>query len=266
MKINWGNIWQWIKKHIWYAVLLVASSIYVTYYRFEIHQLSELNAQSLIFILWLILLLLPLFSEMEFLGVKVKREIEKSTTEVKDCIHDLQLQIMQMQISNTVATSIQIDNTLATPQKLDEMKQTASSSTPQPEDKGNDSIDMKNNHFLFEVRLALETTIRDLYEKMGFSDRAGLTQMAHKLLQSELISGVTYDILRQIIIIANRGVHGEIISNEYVSFVREMYPGIIDQLKIISSKLTPIACRMCKYVGYTTHDNVCPKCGSINIE
>lgn len=100
MRFNWKDILKWLKKHAWYIALLVASSIYVIHYRFEIHQLKEINAQNLIFILWLILLLFPLFSEMEFLGVKLKREIVKSNNEIKDAVHDLQLQIMQIANAN----------------------------------------------------------------------------------------------------------------------------------------------------------------------
>ena len=101
MKAVLMYMWKWVKKHFWYMALLCASSLYVVHYRFEIDQLTEFNAQNLIFILWLILLLFPLFSEMEFFGVKLKRELEKSTSEVKESIHDLQIQIMQTQIANT---------------------------------------------------------------------------------------------------------------------------------------------------------------------
>lgn len=74
VKLFGKKMWQFIKRKSWYMVLLIASSFYVWHYRSEIHQLKELNAQNLIFILWLLLLFWPLFSEMEFLGVKVKKK------------------------------------------------------------------------------------------------------------------------------------------------------------------------------------------------
>lgn len=66
------------------------NSTQVWCYRFDIYELKELNARNLIFILWLILLLLPLFSEMEFLGVKIKKEVQKETEEVKGLLQNLQ--------------------------------------------------------------------------------------------------------------------------------------------------------------------------------
>ena len=83
MKAFLLKVWALIKKKGWYILLLAASSGYVLFYRNEIYQLSEINARNLIFLLWLLLLIFPLISEMEFLGIKVKKEVEKSTEKVK---------------------------------------------------------------------------------------------------------------------------------------------------------------------------------------
>ena len=48
--------------------------------------------------------------------------------------------------------------------------------------------------------------------------------MVKMLLKEELISGMTSDLISQVCKIANRGVHGEIVSDEYITFVRETYP------------------------------------------
>lgn len=69
----------WIKK-AWYILLLILSSIYV-YNNFE--QLTEqcficlFNGNSLIFILWIILLIIPLFDSIEGYGLKINKEQEK---------------------------------------------------------------------------------------------------------------------------------------------------------------------------------------------
>lgn len=77
MKLFMKKLWKLIKTKCWYIILLVLSSTYVWCYRFDIYELKELNARNLIFILWLILLLLPLFSEMKLLGVKIKKRSSK---------------------------------------------------------------------------------------------------------------------------------------------------------------------------------------------
>ena len=76
----------WIKK-VWYILLLILSSIYV-YNNFE--QLAEqcficlFNGNSLIFILWIILLFIPLFDSIEGYGFKFNKEQDELGKEIKD--------------------------------------------------------------------------------------------------------------------------------------------------------------------------------------
>lgn len=68
----------WIKK-AWYILLLILSSIYVCD-NFEIlitqSFVRQFNGNSLIFILWLILLFFPLFNSIEWYGFKFSKERE----------------------------------------------------------------------------------------------------------------------------------------------------------------------------------------------
>ena len=69
----------WIKK-AWYILLLALSSIYVCCnFNTLVTQCfgCHFNGNSLIFILWLILLLLPLFNSIEGYGFKFSKEREE---------------------------------------------------------------------------------------------------------------------------------------------------------------------------------------------
>lgn len=265
------KIWQCVKRKSWYTVLLIASSLYVWHYRLEIHQLKELNAQNLIFILWLLLLFWPLFSEMEFLGVKVKKEVEKATEEVKDTVHTLQTQISQLQMSNTVANNISLGNApLPSEQKIEELLQIVrglqATHINAPVADNSIGIDGDKNVYLFKVRLEIETLLRELCEKTGHAEKMPIPmmRMVYILSKSEVINGMTCDLIGQVIKIANRGVHGEIISDEYITFVQESYPEIVRQLKFASSQLKYMTCPRCKYSGYSSNENMCPRCGYIS--
>ena len=77
-------------------------------------------------IIWVILLVLPLFSELEFLGVKVKKEVkkavEKSNEEVKASLDNLQQIVSQIQVSNSVAPQFTINSgSLPTEEKIDKL-------------------------------------------------------------------------------------------------------------------------------------------------
>lgn len=263
------KITAWLKKY-WYHILLAVSSIYVFYHRNDIYQLKELNAYNLIFLIWLLLLLSPLFSEMEFLGVKIKKEVEKANKEVNSSLKNIQSQISQIQMSNLVATNINVGNTpLPSEKKIEEMLQIVrelQSTHP------NTNMDLKNSAtgdqsaFLFKIRLNIETFLRELCEKMGYTNKTSAMMMAQFLNRKEVINGMTYDLIRQVIRIANRGVHGEIVSEQYISFVEKSYPEIIRQLSVVSSQLVKTYCPHCGYSGYSTDSHVCPQCGHVDFD
>lgn len=177
MKAFLLKVWALIKKKGWYILLLAASSGYVLFYRNEIYQLSEINARNLIFLLWLLLLIFPLISEMEFLGIKVKKEVEKSTEKVKESLQNLQAQVNQLQFTNSVETNVNVANTpLPSEQKIEELLQMVKelrSTSSMTDTNPNNSIieDSDKNVFLFKVRLGIETSLRELCEKIGCYDR-----------------------------------------------------------------------------------------------
>ena len=237
------KIWALFKKKCWYIVLLCASTAYVWRYRCDIYQMKEINAQNLIFILWLFLLLFPLFSEMEFLGVKVKKEVEKATEEVKDSVKSLQTQITQLQMTNSIANNISLGSTaLPSEQRIEELLQIVrdlqrkASDTNAPLAGSATKID-NENVYLFKVRLDIETSLRELCERIGHTERIPVMRMTQLLSQAEIINKMTCDLISQVIKIANRGVHGEIVSTKYIDFVSETYPEIVRQLKEASSRL-----------------------------
>lgn len=248
---------------------MAISSAYVWYYRCAIYELTELNARNLIFLLWLLLLLLPLFSEMEFLGVKVKKEMEKATEEVKESLQNLQTQMNHIQSISSMSTSVNFNNTpLPSEQKIEELLQMVKKlqSTYPGTNVGTDNsiiVDDDKNVFLFKVRLDIETYLRELCEKIGYYDRIPMMKMTQLLNRAEVINSMTCNLIDQVIKIANRGVHGEIVSAEYITFVEGTYPEIMRQLKVASSRLVYITCPKCRYSGYSMHENMCPNCGYI---
>lgn len=271
MKSFLKKAWEFVKPKCWYIILLCISTAYLAYYRFDIYELNPINARNLIFLLWLLLLLLPLFSEMEFLGIKVKKEVkkevEKATEEVKGILQSIQSQIQMSNATASNSTNISLAySPLPTEQQMTELlqplhgEQNGDSTTPvnRPE---NDSTD--KSVYLFKVRLGIETELRELCEKLGFSDRVSIMQMVRYLNRTEIVSGATVDLINQVIKIANRGVHGEIVSDKYIAFVEKAQPEIIRQLNDASARLTHTVCPRCHYSGYSIYENVCPQCGYV---
>lgn len=267
-----GKFLLFMKNKIWYILLLILSSIYIFLNRNVIYQMKEINATNLIFIFWLALLLLPLFSEMEFFGIKLKRELEKTKAEVKDEIKDLHLQLTDLRISNSNANTFNFSNGfLPTKHELKELvKEYISSSDKEVERDTEHYMKLKNevdfnitdeSIYLFKVRLMLEKTLSDLCEKTNYKGHKSMYEMIRHLIRCELINKKTADLLSQIIKISNRGVHGEIVSNDYIKFIDRILPELQKQLSEAGSQLHYCICPKCKYSGYSRYENVCPNCG-----
>lgn len=91
-KVKSGLYWM---RKVWYVLLLVLSSVYVGLNFGQLvtqSYITQLNGNSLIFILWLILLVLPLFNSIEGYGFKLsmeREEQERQTTQIQHLRDDL---------------------------------------------------------------------------------------------------------------------------------------------------------------------------------
>ena len=88
-KVKLGLYWM---RKVWYVLLLVLSSVYVGVNFCQLvtqNYITQLNGNSLIFILWLILLVLPLFNSIEGYGFKLSKEREEQERQT------MQIQFLQ---------------------------------------------------------------------------------------------------------------------------------------------------------------------------
>lgn len=275
---RFDNIFSYIKRKWWYLVLLLASSVYVFYYRNNenILQLKEFNAMNLIFVLWLMLLIFPLFSEMEFLGIKLKKEVEEAKKEIKDGLTDLRIQLMDFKITNSATNNINIGSVLPSEKVLNDLKEEVQNDNENDIEQQNydtfNKIELdvsEQSVFLFSVRLSLEKSLAELCDKTDYNDikyRRTIRGMMEHLVQVELIPRKMIDPIYEIIKICNRGIHGEIVSEQYINFIKDILPSVQNVIEKANSNLQINTCPRCKYTGYSKFHNVCPKCGYINCD
>lgn len=271
--MKWDEFWERVKKLIkkrgWYALLLIVSTIYVYGYRFEIYQMTELNAQNLIFVLWLILLGLPLFSEIEIGSVKLKKEIEETRTEVKESLGELKYQISELRISNSNSNMVFVGSQpLPTKEELSKMQQHIKQDQTAQSEIDSDFNVSEKNVYLFKVRLSLEKQLSALCNMFQYGEKRSMYSMIQMLLRHEVIDPDTVGLLREIINIANRGVHGEIVDDDYIDFVKKTYPTIKRILDTAHNFYTNNSyyyeCPKCHYRGPSKYSNVCPRCGFVS--
>ena len=237
----WQKILSFLKEKLWYIFLLAISTIYLAINRFAIEKLDDASMLSTVFIIWVILLALPLFSELEFLGVKVKKEVkkavEKSNEEVKASLDNLQQIVSQIQISNSVAPQFTINGgSLPSEERMDNLIKEIHLLNEQNTNKQTEKQDKVNipaqNLELFKMRYGIETKLNDAMGFIGYNGKnhISLVQSAYYLSRQGVLDPKCIDLLIQVVRIANRGVHGEIVDQKYFDFASEAYPKIIDAL------------------------------------
>lgn len=284
----WYNIVSLLKRKWWYLILTILSSIYVFCNRTEVDKFDEFNAANIIFIIWIVLLLFPLFSEVHIFGFRFKKEVDKVRYEMKEDFNELRMQIMDLKISNTNAntTNVYGNSILPTEQKLKELleeffnefktksEHLIKEKQPMKKDSKNETemkskTDMgisEESTYLFKVRLNIEKALSNICDKVNYEGPKSIVSMLKYLSMKEILDSTTVDLLIQINNIANRGVHGEIVSKEYIDFVKEVLPKLQHHLFEAYAQLQFYSCRRCGYSGYSKYENECPKCGLVSDE
>ena len=90
-----------------------------------------------------------------------------------------------------------------------------------------------------------------------------IVQMLKHLTRIELLSPNVGEIILEVMEIANRGIHGESISDEYVDIVKNAHPAIMTELQKGSERLVYTVCPRCHYSGYSAYANMCPRCKAV---
>jgi hypothetical protein len=198
---------------------------------------------ALVFLIWVALLLAPLFAEVELLGVKLKQEVEKAKDEIKREIVALKTEITSaIEVRTNVSPNIYLspppDSQLPTIER--EVKRAverafaARGSRPRPTETL-PPID-KDTLFLIETRRELEIELRRIAKQRQLltSDRplAG-TQLLRLLEKAEVLGPDLVRAIRDVYAVCSPAVHGELVSAAQVAFVRDVGPELIKALRAI---------------------------------
>lgn len=264
-----------LQKNVWFLLLLICSSLYVFHHRSSITQFKDFDIDNLIFVIWLLLLLLPLFSEMELFGIKLKKEVEKVKQEAKEDIKELKRDIQIISVANQFSNQIQLYTNVPLPSKEDikEAKNELSKSINAESSlktmmfaEGLLKSVTESSVYLFQVRLVIEDLMYKLAINCGYSGgKASFPQILDHLTRNEYLNSKIIENLKQVRAICNRGVHGEIVSDDYLNYVREAFPYLVSHLEnaLHESVSSYMSCKKCGYSGPSRNNYICPKCKNV---
>jgi len=239
---NWFKI-------IWWLVLvaLLSALLAIRHQAILAGTVSVVDAAT--FTIWIALLLPPLFSEMSFLGIKLKRELEQFKGQLTTQIGDMRNELKAaFDVRTTVSPQFnfpappsdaqlpQIERTIR--QAIAEAMQATGQAAPA---RPNEVRVSEDAAFLFSIRYSLERELRRIATERQLlpdSRRAiGGMPLLRALQNAELIEPQLVHAIREVYAVCSPAVHGEKVTPAQVNFIRDVGPQLIATLNYGDSAL-----------------------------
>lgn len=213
-----------ILKMIYTFIIWILMLIYIII-RKEIYLNNIITTMDkVVLILFAIFTLSPIFSEVDFMGIKIKREVEKNKIETEKEL----LEMKKVINNNLLHNSNIINNFVNAPDNA--LKNMAKDYENIKEEK---EIEIDNDTMLcFKVRQRIEMLLKQIAAKYEIIEKNyGAMNILRTLTNKEIITNKLYNILLEIIIICNRAIHGEEISQNHNNFIRSTYKQVLTELE-----------------------------------
>lgn len=231
-------------KIIWWIVLLIiCGSLF--YWRLEpISNGQSAPIDVFIFLILVSLLLIPIFSEVEFFGIKLKKDIDELKSQISLQFGDLRNEIKNSQVQ-TIHQNFSGFGKPPTDEELPELeiqvdqilKQKLRELGLESENISDKKIEIPTNNLqLFKYRYNIEKELIRIWknyseEQNSNIERFPLTKIIRELMRYKVIDPELHNILRETLSICNYAIHGQEVSENQISFVNKNGHEIINILK-----------------------------------
>ncbi|TGN18853.1 hypothetical protein [Leptospira idonii] len=238
---NWFKI-------IWWVILLIILALILSTRINSIINGSSVPADILIFLIFIALMLVPIYSEIEFFGIKFKQELEDLKNHLDLKISDIKNDFRNQQ-SQSLTTNFNSFGPpppdISLPQLTEEIERIVRTRLTElgthQEGETNLQIEVpENNLQLFKIRFNIESELRRIWiqrfnkESNDNVRYHSLVKIMSELTKYEILDKSFYGILREILSICNYAVHGETVSENQASFVTSNAQEIIEYLANIN--------------------------------
>ena len=228
---------NWLKIIWWVIILLITSTTLYLRYN-DIISGNAVHFDVFIFIIWVAIMLAPIFQEVNIFGLKLKQsvdELKHQITEVKNEIHN------KITFSPTLNLNPSDENKIKDLEEKysklleDKLKMSGKDASD------DDIINFLNvpdiNQFLFATRYRIEKELRRIWENsigdIERRKRTSLIKILQELINNQIIDKNIYGVLREVIAISNYGIHGEEIFENQINFIKDIAPKLIATLEEI---------------------------------
>ncbi|MCB2186248.1 MAG: hypothetical protein KQJ78_07510 [Deltaproteobacteria bacterium] len=221
-------------------------------------------------LVFIALILVPIFPDMSLFGLKFKQEIEEMRKEVAEQLNEFNAQIkltiasnsetvvqlreIKAQIQSTITSNNSVNITMPLPPPDDQLplleKRIKGDVSEYLEgvdyNSKNRAGDMfngvgQNAIYLFRIRYSLEKVLRDIWRYVGLtqeSQRAvGIGQIIAALTRRDIISPELGVAIKDIYSVCSPAIHGEPVTKAQVEFVEDVSPRVLEALSVAEGRL-----------------------------
>ena len=241
MKLN--KTYYWLGLIIFFSIILGLRYFSICFINIRIEIFYTL------FALWLCLVLLPLFSEIEFLGIKLKKEFQALRDDVKH-----EIQSIRNEFNNNNKQQIFLEyGPPPTDSKIPELekdiemlKNRFEISFRESDSSGLLNVGQQgltgrfdipeNTMHLFKIRYNIETLLTKIWDKYSVyvdsyqNKNIYPTQILKQLSSIDVIDNLTLNLTRDILSICNASIHGNKVTGKQIDFVTKNSRSIYDRL------------------------------------
>lgn len=232
---NWFKI-------VWWAALLALLSFILSLRFTAIRTGQAAPVDVFIFLVWVAMLLVPLFQEVSFFGISLKQQVRELVDQVSS---------LRSEFHNTVDIRNQISPIFQIPapppdSKLPEieerlrtiLEEVRRSQGVRQDQVSTDKFEVPQNvGILFEARYEIERELRRIWRQrtdQGETRRAlPVFQIARSLANEGVLDPGLANVVREVYSVASPAIHGESVSNAQVAFVKDVAPKLVATLKAI---------------------------------
>jgi hypothetical protein len=228
---NWFKI-------VWWLLLLLALTVYLGERYPELRSGHSIPMDVVVFLVWVGLLLAPLFQEIGFWGLTLKQQLEGLKSDVRDQVQSLKSEIQNVvQVSPNITIVPPSDSQLPAIERevrrvlsqviardgVNEWRSHLITALPSP---SNDVM------FLIEVRVAMESELRNIARRaLNAEAPIIISRLVDILTKGGILNSELGNVIRQVYAVCSPAVHGLEVSAAKVRFVREVAPDLITALK-----------------------------------
>ncbi|MFP3667783.1 hypothetical protein SB717_21800 [Priestia sp. SIMBA_032] len=224
-------------KIVWWAVLLIVL-LSLIYKRFDYITTDQIKPfDYIIFTVFIVLAILPFFSEMSMFGFKVKKEIQEVKDSVNTGMQDIRNLLATISNNNTIYLSTQPTLNDKQLEDLQEGLNLKNEKTSIPPEKLEDVYLKDKDHLksLFAIRYSLENEIRRMVSKylpnIDMDKTFAPAKLVRTLEENGIIGSAMTKAIKEVYAITSRGIHGGDLDETQIKFALHVGPLLITELK-----------------------------------